>query len=105
MSKRETEVLEKVVRVIRDYLNPSKIILFGSRSADQAAPQSDFDLAVDLEKPSISELRKLKEAIEMHSGLYSVDVVFLKSVDEDFRNMVFSTGKCVYERENSPSLQ
>ena len=55
--------------------NPKKIILFGSRARGDYRKNSDIDIAVDLDL-SFREKRKLKEKIDLISGLYSVDLIF-----------------------------
>ena len=98
LTKRESQILEESVTLIQNYLNPSRIILFGSRAKGKARPGSDFDLAVDGCEADNTVQQKLGEAIEEISGLYRVDLIYLKEVDEDFRAVVFKTGKTVYEK-------
>lgn len=95
---RETEVLENVVMILKNHLKPSKIILFGSRAKEMHNPNADFDFAVDVEYPSLRAEREMKEEIENVSGLYSVDIVYLPSLAEEFKNLILKTGKTVYER-------
>jgi len=95
---REKEVLDNVVSLLKENLNPNLILLFGSRAGKNYSPNSDFDIAVDGEKINIRELRELKEKIEKVSGLYNVDIVFLESVDRDFKDIIIKKGKILYER-------
>jgi len=95
---REKEVLDKIVALLKKNLNPNLILLFGSRAGKNYSPNSDFDIAVDGEKINIRELRELKEKIEKISGLYNVDIVFLESVDRDFKDIIIKRGKILYER-------
>ncbi|MBM3710421.1 MAG: nucleotidyltransferase domain-containing protein, partial [Actinobacteria bacterium] len=89
---REKEVLDKIVALLKKNLNPNLILLFGSRAGKNYSPNSDFDIAVDGEKINIRELRELKEKIEKISGLYNVDIVFLESVDRDFKDIIIKRG-------------
>ena len=98
MSIREQEDLKGLVDVLKKHLAPGKIILFGSRAKQNFNSNSDFDLAVDGERVDIRLQRKINEDIDKASGLYSVDVVFLNSVNKAFREIVLKTGKVVYER-------
>lgn len=98
MTNREEEVLNKTINIIKENLNPQKIIMFGSRAKGKSKFYSDFDLAMDMKRPDLQTRRMLEEKIEDIKGLYSVDLVFLNSVDEKFRNLVLKTGKIVYER-------
>lgn len=86
-----------IVEELKKY-NPKKIILFGSRARGNYKRTSDIDIAVDLELP-FREKRKLKEKIENISGLYSVDLIFLPDVNEDFRNKIIKEGKVLYEEK------
>lgn len=97
-SPREKQVLTSVVEVLKKRLEPNKIILFGSRAKGTSHHGSDFDLAVDTDRPDLPAQRRLREDIEGVAGLYGVDVVYLNSVDDDFKALIFKTGKTVYER-------
>lgn len=96
--KREQEITEGIIKILRQSLDPGKIILFGSRSKSEAQTKSDFDIAVDKERPSMKETRELKQEIEKISGLYKVDIIFLKTVENEFRDIVLKTGKIIYEK-------
>ena len=98
MTAREKEIQEKVVGLLRRYLNPKKIYLFGSRAKGIHRPGSDFDFAVDCEKPSDDQRREIEGMIEAVSGLYTVDVVYLPQVDDDFRDVILKTGRVLYEQ-------
>ena len=97
-SRREMEILKGAIRVLKIHLNPSKIILFDSRAKGTARYGSDFDLAVEQKKPHEKKERQIRAEIEGFTGLYGVDIVFLKSVDRDFRDVVMDTGKIIYEK-------
>jgi len=99
MDKREKEILEKALVLLRKHLDPDSIILFGSRAKKEKRGRSDFDIAVDKRKPSAEKLRSLKEEINREAGLYKVDLIFLKSVEKDFREIVLKTGRVLYERK------
>lgn len=100
LSPREREVLEGVVEILKKNLEPNTIILFGSRAKGTARETADFDLAVDAERPELRQERKILEQIDEVSGLYSVDVVYLGSVDEEFKDIILKNGQVVYERRN-----
>ncbi len=96
---REEEIINNVVDVLKRHLDPQKVILFGSRAKKKKnLESSDFDFAVDSKKVDIRTYRKIKEEIEKFSGLYKIDIVFLPDVDEDFKDIVYETGKTVYEK-------
>ncbi len=97
-SKREKQILNNIVEILKTRFNPEKIILFGSRAKKEEKSRSDFDIALNEKKPSIGEIRKLKREIEQVSGLYKVDVIFLKSVEKDFRDIILKTGRIIYDK-------
>ena len=99
MSVRESQVLQKAVAILEEELNPEWIILFGSRAEGRHVPASDFDLAVDAMKPSDGRAYQIQEAINDAIGLYRADIVFLPNVDSEFRDLILTTGKVVYERK------
>lgn len=100
LSQRENEILQMAVAVLKKYLIPDKIILFGSRGKGKFYKNSDFDLAVDRERPEIRIERKISDEIDEVAGLYDVDIVYLKAVDEAFRDIILKTGKTIYERRS-----
>ena len=81
--------LENIVNELKKY-NPKKVILFGSRARGDYRKNSDIDIAVDLEL-SFREKRKLKEKIDIISGVYSVE--------ENFRNKILKKGKILYDKK------
>ena len=89
--------IKRIVKVIKKY-NPEKIILFGSRARGDNKKISDIDIAVDMDI-SFREQRKLKEEVDNVSGLYSVDLIFLPKIDENFRNKILKEGKILYEKK------
>ncbi len=87
------KILNEIIK-----LNPNKIILFGSRARGNFRKNSDIDIAVDIEL-NFRERRKLKERIYDISGLYSVDLVFLDSIDEKFKEKILEEGRILYEKK------
>lgn len=98
MNKREIDITQKVVDILKGFLNPPRIIIFGSRAKGNNQKHSDFDFAIESSKPSLTIERKIREEIEKISGLYKIDIIYLDSVDKDFREIVLKTGKVIYER-------
>ncbi|UCD15197.1 MAG: nucleotidyltransferase domain-containing protein, partial [Candidatus Omnitrophota bacterium] len=97
-TKREDEILEGIIDILKTYLKPSRVILFGSRAKGKGNKSCDFDIAVDCKKPEISIQRKINDAIEKISGLYKIDIVYLQSVEDKFKDIILKTGKEIYER-------
>jgi len=83
--------IEKIVREIKKY-NPKKVILFGSRGRGDNLKNSDIDIAVDIDL-SFREKRKLREKLDLISGLYKVDLVFFDEMSEDFKKYILKEGK------------
>ena len=96
--KREEEILSKIVSLLKEDLKPRRILLFGSRARGKYNPGSDFDIALDGKKVDVREMRELKEKLEEITGLYKVDIIFLESVDKEFRDIILRRGKILYER-------
>lgn len=100
IQQREVKILETIVSILKKYLSPGKIILFGSRGKGKFYRNSDFDIAVDKERPDIRIQRRISEEIDNIAGLYKVDIVYLENVDETFKDLIIRTGKVIYERRN-----
>jgi len=98
MTEREKEVYTKIINILKDQLNPKRIILFGSRAKGTSEYYSDFDFAVDCEDVDRNLKSKVNNAIEAIAGLYSVDVVYMNSVKETFKEIIEEAGKVVYEQ-------
>lgn len=97
MRKKIEEYIQEIVEELKKY-NPDRIILFGSRAKGTATKSSDIDIAVDLDL-DYREERKLKEKLDEISGLYSVDIVFLPKIKEEFKQQILKEGVTLYERE------
>jgi len=98
MTQREKEIMEEVIKILKEQLGPKKIILFGSRAKMNNARHSDFDFAVETSTPDISLQRKIRERIEAISGLYKVDIVYMDAIDAGFKKIIQETGKVVYAK-------
>ncbi len=88
--------LNNIIKILTKEIKPKSLILFGSRGKGTASINSDYDIAVDSELLTITEKRKLKEKIEEILGLYKIDLIFLKEIDADFKNLILKTGKIIY---------
>lgn len=99
MTKREEEIIQLVVKIVVGVLPDLKrLFLFGSRVKGKNDFSADFDFACDCKRPPIDLERKIIEGIEKVSGLYKVDVVYLDSVEPEFKKQVLNIGRVVYER-------
>ena len=67
----EVAMLNEINNCIRDTLNPSKVILFGSRARGEESPDSDFDILV-----LVKNLKNKKQLYaELRYKLYSRGIV------------------------------
>lgn len=95
---RHTEITYGVIDILKEFLSPLRIIAFGSRAKGNNQKNSDFDFAVDCPRPSLSMMRKIQKNIAKISGLYKVDIVYINSVDEEFKEIILNSGELLYER-------
>jgi predicted nucleotidyltransferase len=98
ITQRENQIINNSIEIFNKYLHTSKIYLFGSRTKGMSYKNSDFDFAIDGEKPDRRIEREMKDEIEKIAGLYSIDIIYLKDVENDFRNIILKTGEIIYER-------
>ena len=96
--KREEIIIDKIVSLIKKDIGPDRMLLFGSRAEGRHGPGSDFDIALDGKKISVRKMRELREKLEEVSGLHKVDIIFLESVDKEFKDIILRKGKILYER-------
>jgi len=89
--------LNNIVKILVTEINPKKLFLFGSRGKGTASFNSDYDIAIDSDTIDFTQKRKLKEKIDEVMGLYKIDLVYLKEIDADFKNIIIKTGRIIYE--------
>lgn len=97
-NKRQKEIVDQVILLLQKTLRPKRIILFGSRAKGSHTRHADFDFALDASRPDISTEREIREKMEGIGGLYKFDLVFLDSIEEDFKRIIIETGKVIYEK-------
>lgn len=98
MIRTEKEILPLIIKILIHFLEPEKIILFGSRGKGTNDRFADFDIAISGSKPESQVLIKIKEELEEKLGLFSFDLKFLDSVDREFKDIILKTGKVIYEK-------
>jgi predicted nucleotidyltransferase len=80
--------------IIKKHLPSVKIYLFGSRARGDYKSTSDVDIALDAgEKIDLYTLSLIKEEIEESIIPFTVDVVDLYNVSEDFKKNILKDGK------------
>jgi len=92
------DILASIVEELKNY-DPKVIILFGSRAKGYGDNNSDIDIAVDIEHKTFREKRKIREKIDEISGLYTVDLIFLSDVSEEFKKVILKEGRILYEKK------
>jgi predicted nucleotidyltransferase len=83
--------LENIVKELKKR-GIKKIILFGSRARGDYKKNSDIDIAIS-GNFNYREKRELKELVDFLAGIYSVDLIFLDNVEEDFKRQILKEGK------------
>lgn len=89
-------LLHIIISVVVDYIHPKRIILFGSRVRGRNKKYSDFDIAVEGAEIDIRIERMLKEILDDKLGIYSVDLINLDKVDNEFKRLVLENGRVIY---------
>jgi HEPN domain-containing protein/predicted nucleotidyltransferase len=64
----QESVLELIARTIADRLHPRRVILIGSRARGDARPDSDYDIVVEFNADSRTELDLEREVYALFSG-------------------------------------
>ena len=90
--------LQAILQAIEPF-EPKRVILFGSRARGDATLHSDIDLAFEGVE-GFRKRRKLQEAIDEASGLYSVDIVFIEDINQKLKEVIEKEGTVIYERED-----
>jgi predicted nucleotidyltransferase len=95
------DTLSQVLGQITGRFNPKRVILFGSWARGDARPNSDIDLAFELdgkEKCGWDEFfcLMLDEALTLHR----LDLVRLDQISADFQSHINTHGLTLYERKN-----
>ena len=94
----EEKVIAEIVSTITAYLQPKRILLFGSRARGRGKCYSDFDVALEGVAMTYRRERELKDALDARVGIFSVDLVNLDKVDPEFMVLIKEGGKVIYEQ-------
>jgi len=80
---------KQIIEIIKKHLAPVKIYLFGSRARGDYVAESDIDIALDGGAIiDLALLEKIKEEIEDTTIPFTVDIVDLHRVSEDFKKQI-----------------
>jgi len=99
-NSRTDEIIRGIVDILIQKLDSPTIYLFGSRAKSVNSSNVDFDIACECVKPEISLQREIGEAVDKVRGLYKVDIIYLLSVEKEFKDIVLKTGKVIYDRRS-----
>lgn len=94
-----TELPESIQRLLKELverLSPSRIILFGSRARGDHRENSDFDIALEGSFSEEMWTRFVVDLEEKNLSLYSVDLVKLSELGEDYKKNIAVEGKLIY---------
>ena len=97
----------EIQQLIANY-KPEKIILFGSRVTRNVHEDSDYDFLI-IKETSTRRLNRREEALRNTTRTVPLDLIILtpeefntlKEMNSQFIEEILSTGKVVYEREES----
>ncbi len=89
-------LVEIIVNLVKDYVRPKRILLFGSRACGKGKKYSDFDIAVEGAEMDIRKERSLKDALDDKLGIFTFDLINLDKVDDEFRKIVLRNGRIIY---------
>ena len=92
------ESVQRVLKVAVRDLEPTKIILFGSRARGDHRENSDYDIGFE----GLNKLNRWKQfLVDAHEepwSLQSMDLVLIDELDERFRNHICAEGRILYVR-------
>ncbi len=57
-------IFDEIIKAVRTFSDPEKIILFGSRAAGDETKLSDIDIAVQDDNVTDRQMRRIRELIE-----------------------------------------
>lgn len=98
--------LDEIVRKIVDAFHPRRIVLFGSRARDEAGPDSDVDLMVEMESDASPPERAVAVSRLFRPRTWPMDL-FVYTPDEARRfgriggtlmSTINAEGRVLYER-------
>lgn len=83
-----------LVTIIKKHLPHAQVYLFGSRARGDYTAESDIDIAIDLGKEIDSSLlSQIKEEIEESTIPFTVDIVDLHTISDNFKKQILKDGK------------
>lgn len=86
----------ELIKFVVTSISPEKVILFGSRARKTHRENSDFDLAITGEISHEKWTKLLVELEERNISLYSIDLVQIKELDENYKMNIAKDGVVIY---------
>ncbi len=90
---------KEILRAILGLCVPERIVLFGSRAKRTHTERSDIDLFVECKNLTFREKRKIREAVDRATGIYSVDIIFSDEANKEFKETVEREGVVVWKKQ------
>ncbi len=100
-SKKYEELPATVKKTVTKLVScsPEKILLFGSRARNDAAVNSDYDIAI-LNVPDESKAsRVMLEVEEEPLSLLKIDIVLFSKANQKMQDSIIKEGIVLYERD------
>lgn len=94
-NRRVEEIIQFVIDILKKHLDNFTLYLFGSRSKKTAQQHSDIDLAIDT-TCNENLVKKAKLEIDNINTLYSIDIVNMNKIDNEFKEIILQSGKKIY---------
>jgi len=92
----EKEVYKNLMNYFQDNSSINKVILFGSRAKQTENINSDIDLCIGFTgKSKGSIVEEINDVI----GIYSCDIVFLDSLNENIEKQIARDGIEIYSKK------
>lgn len=89
------KVYKELINYFKDNNEIEKVVLFGSRAKGNENINSDIDLCIDYTgKSKGTVVEKINNII----GVYSCDIVFLDSLNENIENQIARDGIEIYSK-------
>ena len=81
---------KEIIEIIRKYLGPCQIYLFGSRARGSNQPNSDIDIAIDTgARADWRTIVRIKQELDEQTTIpFKIDVVDLQSANESFKEEI-----------------